>query len=280
MVGDASYGSDRGRAALPKSDQKIIDDAMTQDEDRGKRVQKRREARDLQKKGENAKKNIDRVTKPLKGLGTTAGIAASASGDPHAKAAAAAFRLSISAIDALGKGIAQIIIGVGRYQERSQQILSNIEVLVEDVQKSIDKKKSLEKKLQELLDVEKLPEPSQSSSRLKQFGKGVLNAAKTAEIKVRQATDVLTNEKAKREEKIKAIQADLKVENESYNEALRLLQIILMQDAVKEIDRLIPSTPHKNTPASPAKNTPPLWCPMMGGYVPLLPGTISKQIIL
>ncbi len=40
------------------------------------------------------------------------------------------------------------------------------------------------------------------------------------------------------------------------------------------------STPHKNTPASPAKNTPPLWCPMMGGYVPLLPGTISKQIIL
>ena len=36
------------------------------------------------------------------------------------------------------------------------------------------------------------------------------------------------------------------------------------------------STPHKNTPLPPAKNTPPLWCPMMGGYVPLLPGTISN----
>ena len=328
ILENASYGSDRGRATLPKSDQKIIDDAFTKDEKLKERVQIRGEGRDIQKKGKNFKKNVDRFTKPMKSAGTTVGIVASASGDPHAKAAAAAFMLSISAIDALGKGIAQIIIGVGRYQERSQQILSNIEVLVEDVQKSIDKKKSLEKKLQELLDVEKLPEPSQSKeydlllmselpkngkpdtgkiylekvrkndstlkdselkyilmqpdgkvakgtlnintpkdltpevlsvfkkdildmiaregytisknpSRLKQFGKGMLNAAKTAQIKVRQATDVLTNEKAKRDEKIKDIQSDLKSENEDYNEAIRLLQIILMQDALKEIDKKI-----------------------------------------
>ena len=239
IVENASYGSDRGRAALPKSDQKIIEEALTKDEGAGKRVQKRAEARDLQKKGEQFKKDVKTVTDPLSSAGTTVGIVASASGDPHAKMGAAAFKLSISAIDGLGKGIAQIVISVGRYQERSQQIFSNIEVLLEDLQKSIDKKKSLEKKLQALSTVEKLPEPSQSSSRLKQLGKGALNAAKTTEIKVRQATDVLTNEKAKREEKIKDIQDDLKAENESYNETIRLLQIILMQDTLNEIYKKI-----------------------------------------
>ena len=63
--------------------------------------------------------------------------------------------------------------------------------------------------------------------------------SKNIKNKVRQATDVLTNEKAHREEKLKAIQADLKKENENSAEIIRLLQIKLLQDAVKEIDKRI-----------------------------------------
>lgn len=239
LMGHASYGTDRGRTALLQSDQKIMEEAITKHEGAGKRVQKRAEARDLQKKGEQLKQDVKSVTKPLSRGGTTAAMLASASGDPHAKMAVAAFKLSLVAIDGLGKGIAQIIMGFGRYQERSQEILSNLEVLLEDLQKSIDRKTNLEKQLQALSTIEKTPESSQSSSRLKQLGKGALNAAKNAEIKVRQATDVLTNEKAKREEKIKDIQSELKIENDNYNETLRLLQIKLMQDSLKETEKKI-----------------------------------------
>jgi len=195
------------------------------------------DARKLQKKGMQLKKEIKRTTKPLSSTGTMAGILASASGDPHAKMAAAAFKLSISAIDGLGKGIANIVIGVGRYQERSQEILSNAEALLDDVQKSFDIKVSLDKKLQDLLKIDKTPEPSQSSSTLKKFVTNASNSMKTAEIKARQAADVLTNEKVKREEKIKDIQVDLKEANENYEENIRLLQILLMQDALKQVNK-------------------------------------------
>ena len=239
MMGCLSYGSEAGRKALPKMDQGIIKEAETKYEGTKERVKKREEGRKVQKKGKKIKKEVEGVTGPLSSVGTTVGMVASASGDPQAKAAAAAFKLAISAVDTLGTAISEIVIAVGRYQERSQQIFSTVEVLLEDLQKSIEKKKSLEKKLKELLVVEKLPEPSQSSSRLKKLGKGVVDAAKTVEIKAHQAVDVLTNEKSKREEKIKAIQAELRVENENYAEIIRLLQIKLLQDAAKELDKHI-----------------------------------------
>ena len=233
------YASERARTSLPKSEQDIIKDAETTHEGAGKRVRKRAEARQLQKKGEQLEKNVKTVTTPLASTGTSVGLLASASGDPHAKMAAAAFKLSITAVEGLGEGIAKIIMAVGRYQERSHEVLSNAEVLLEEIQKSIDKKESLEKKLKELLSIEKPIEPSQSSSRLKQFAKSAESAVKTAEIKVRQATDVLTNAKADREEKVKAIQADIKVANDDYQENIRLLQILLMQDTLSEIDKMI-----------------------------------------
>ena len=233
------HGSDRSRAALSKADQDIINEAETAHEGAGKRVQKRAEARDLQKKGEDFGKNVKTAAKPMSYSGTVVGLAAAASGDPHAKAAAAAFKLSIMAVQELGQGIAKIIMGIGRYQERSQKVLSNAEVLLEEIQKSLDKKRVLEKKLEQLLAIEKPLEPSQSSSRLKQLGRSATSAVKTAEIKVRQATDVLTNDKAARDEKRKAIQDDLKVENDNYQENIRLLQILLMQDTLGEIEKMI-----------------------------------------
>lgn len=234
-----SYSSDKGRKNLPEEEQKIIKDTEEKYEGVGKRTKKRSKGREIQKMGETMEKKLDETFKPLQKAGTAIGFAAAATGDPHAKMAAAGLKLSIMAIDELGKGIAKIIMGVGRYQERSQKILSNAEALLEEVQKSIDKKASLEKKLKELLAVEKSPEPSQSSSRLKQLGQGAMNLAKSAEIKVRQATDILTNDKASREEKLKAVQADLKEASENYNETIRLLQILLMQETLKEINKKI-----------------------------------------
>ncbi len=234
-----SYASERGRKSLPQSEQDVIKEIEEGHEGASKRVQKRAEARDLQKKGKAFGKDVKTVTKPLSKVGTIAGFAASASGDPQAKMAAAAFKLSIVAVEQLGVGVSKIIMGVGRYQERSQEVLSNAEILLEEIQKSIDKKESLEKKISGLLKIEKPLGPPESSSRLKQFAKGAQSAMKTAEIKVRQATDVLTDEKAKREEKIKAFQADLKVENENYAENIRLLQILVMQDALEQVEKKI-----------------------------------------
>lgn len=233
------YASERGRKSLPQSEQDVIKEVEEGHEGASKRVKKRAEARHLQKKEEAFGKDVKTVTKPLSKVGTVAGFAASASGDPQAKMAAAALKVSIVAVEQLGVGISKIIMGVGRYQERSQEVLSNAEILLEEIQKSLDKKESLEKKISGLLKVEKALGPSESSSRLKQLAKGAQSAVKTAEIKVRQATDVLTDEKAKREEKIKAIQADLKVENENYAENIRLLQILLMQDALEQVEKKI-----------------------------------------
>ncbi|MGV8949051.1 MAG: hypothetical protein ACOH2E_06800 [Candidatus Paracaedibacter sp.] len=233
------HGGDRSRAVLSKTDQDIINNAEAAHEGAGKRVQKRAEARDLQKKGEDFGKNVKTATKPLSYSGNVVGLAASASGDPHAKMVAAAFKLSVMAVEELGDGISKIIMGIGRYQERSQAVLSNAEVLLEEIQKSLDKKRVLAKNLEQLLSVEKPLEPSQSSSRLKQLGRSAASTVKTAEIKVRQATDVLTNDKAARDEKRKAIQDDLKVENDNYQENIRLLQILLMQDTLGEIEKMI-----------------------------------------
>jgi len=239
LASHLSYSSDKGRKALPEEDQKTIKDTEEKYEGAGKRTKKRAKGREVQEAGKTMEKKLGEVFKPTQKAGTAVGFAAAATGDPHAKMAAAGLKLSIMAIDELGKGIAKIIMGVGRYQERSQKILSNAEALLEEVQKSIDKKASLEKKLKELLAVEKSPEPSQSSSRLKQLGQGAVNLAKSAEIKVRQATDILTNDKASREEKLKSIQSAIKVETENYDESIRLLQILLMQDTLKEINRKI-----------------------------------------
>jgi hypothetical protein len=239
IVEQTVYGGDRGRTALPRSDQEIIEDAIKKDEGAGKRVRKRAEARVLQQKGEDFGKNVKTGTKPMSYTGNVVGLVASASGDPHAKMAAAAFKLSIMAVEELGEGIAKIIMGIGRYQERSQAILSNAEVLLEEIEKSLDKKRVLAKKLEQLLSTEKPLEPSQSSSRLKQLGRSATSAVKTAEIKVRQATDVLTNDKATRDEKRQAIQDDLKIEDDNYQENIRLLQILLMQDTLGEIEKMI-----------------------------------------
>lgn len=237
LVCHPTFGS--GRTSLPTSDQNIIKEAETGNEGARKRVKKRSEGRDIQRKGEELQKTMEKVEKPFSYAGTIVSVGAAASGDPHAKMAAAAFRLSLIAIKELGEGIAKIITITGRYQERSQEILSNAEILLEEIQKSIDKKERLEKSLKELLSVEKSIEPSQSSSRLKQLSKGASAVVKSAEIKVRQATDVITNDKAERGEKIKGIQAELKVENENYAENIRLLQILLLQDTIREIDKKI-----------------------------------------
>ena len=346
-VESVSYGSEREQTPPPKSEKELREEsrakALAENKDAAERVKKRSAGRKLQEKGKELEKKLDAVIKPMSKVGTAVGLAASASGDPNAKMGAMAFKLSIMVVEKLGDGIAQVIKGVGRYQERSQKILSNVEVLLEDLQKSIDKITSLEKKRKELLAVEKPSEPvqrigydlllmselpkngkpkkgkiyleklkkndptlkdselkdselkdsklkdsklkyilmqsgdkvvegtlkiktpkdltpeilktfeseilemitkegytaSKSESLLKKLGKGALGAAKTAEIKVRQAADILTNDKADREEKLKAIQADLKIENENYEEIIRLLQIMLMEDTVKEVDNHI-----------------------------------------
>jgi hypothetical protein len=231
------YASDR-----KKLGQDTINEAMQGNEDIQKSVEIRQQGRKIQKKGKNVQKKVKEVTVPLKSAGTVAGNIATASGDIHAKIAAATFQLAVSSAQGLGEAIGAILIGVGRYQERSQEILSITEALVEDATKSQEKITYLEKKQKEILDLDKAPEPSQSSSRLKKLGKSLGNVYKgrtDIQQKVREATDIFTDEKAKRLEKLKTIQAALKAENENYSEIIRVLQIKLMQDTLKEIDRKI-----------------------------------------
>lgn len=233
------YTSDRGRASLSQSDQDIIKETEAGHEGAAKRTKKRSEGRKLQRQGEEFEKNVTAVAKPVSKLGTVVGLGAAATGDPHAKMAAAAFKFAIVALEEGGKGIGKIVQAVGRYQERSQEILSNAEIFLESIQKSLDNIKDLEKKRKDLLSVEKPIEPSESSSRLKQLTKGAQSAIKTAEIKVRQATDVLTDAKAERGEKLKVIEADLKVENENYAENIRMLEILLLQNTIAEAKKKI-----------------------------------------
>ena len=231
------YASDR-----KKLGQDTINEAMQGNEDIQKSVEIRQQGRKIQKKGKNVQKQSKKIAKPFKSAGTLANNIATASGDPHAKMAAATFQLAVSSAQGLGEAIGAIITGVGRYQERSQEILSITEALVEDATKSQEKITYLEKKQKEILDLDKAPEPSQSSSRLKKLGKSLSNAYEgrtNIQQKVRAATDIFTDEKAKRLEKLKTIQAALKAENENYFEIIRVLQIKLMQDALKEIDRKI-----------------------------------------
>jgi uncharacterized protein YqgV (UPF0045/DUF77 family) len=233
----AAYASDSKKLGA-----ETLEQALQGNKDIQKRAQKREEGRKIQEKGEHVQKTVKEVSKPLKKVGNTAGNLATATGDVHAKMAAAAFRLAVSSAQGLGEGIGAIIIGVGRYRERSQEILSITEALVEDAMKSEAKIASLEKKQKELLDLDKVPEPSQSSSRLKKLGQGLNNVYEgrtDIQRKVREATDIFTDTKAKREEKLKAIQADLKAENENYLEIIRILQIKLMQETIKEVNRKI-----------------------------------------
>jgi hypothetical protein len=231
----AVYASDS-----KKLSHETIEQALQGNEGIRERAQKRDEGRKIQKKGKQVQKTVKEVTGPLKTAGTTAGNLATATGDVHAKMAAAAFRLAISSAQGLGTGIGAILIGVGRYRERSQEILSITEALVEDAMKSEAKIASLEKKQKELLDLDKIPDPSQSSSRLKKLGQGLSNVYEgrtDIQRKMRVATDIFTDAKAKREEKLKEIQAALKTENENYLEIIRVLQIKLLQETIKEIDR-------------------------------------------
>jgi hypothetical protein len=233
------HGSARSRTLLSKSDQDIINSVEATNEGAGKRVKERSKARDLQQTGKDLEKFVERASKPASYAGTIVSLSAAATGDPHAKMGAAGFRLSIEAIKGLGIGIAKIITITGRYQERAQKILSGAEVELEDFQRLLDKKKKFEKSLDELLKVEKAGRPSESSSTLKQIGKGASNLAKSAEIKVRQATDILTNDKEERGKKIEAIQAELKEINKNYKERISSLEIRVLREIIKEIDKKI-----------------------------------------
>ena len=114
LASNLSYSSDKGRKALPEEGQKIIKDTEEKYEGAGKRTKKRSKGREVQKTGETLEKKTEEVFAPMQKAGTAIGFAAAASGDPHAKMAAASLKLSIMAIDLLGKTIAKIIMGVGR----------------------------------------------------------------------------------------------------------------------------------------------------------------------
>lgn len=206
----------------------LMGKAMQSDQGMQRRVEKRQEARGIQKKGEKIKKHVKTAAKPFQAVGSAAHTAGSVSGDPHLKMAAAAYNLGLSVVQQLGQGIGDIVIGVGRYKERSQQILSNTEVLVEDVQRSTEKIAKLEKKQRELLTMDKTP-----------VGTGITNMATRAQQSIRKSTDVLTNEKAKRGEKVKAVTTELNAERKHKNEVVKSLQVKILNETLKEIDRKI-----------------------------------------
>lgn len=236
LVSPLSYGADIGRKA---ADQNIIKKVEAGNEGAEKRVKKRAQARALQETGKEVEKIVQKSSKPASYAGSIVSIGAAATGDPHAKLGAAGFKLSIEGIKALGIGIAKVITITGRYQERAQAILSGAELELEDLQKLLDKKKKLEKELDDLLKVERPGQPSESSSKLKQLGKGAVNLAKSAEIKVRQATDILTNDKEDRGKKIEAIQDELKEIDKKYKERISSLEIRVIYEIIKEIDKKI-----------------------------------------
>ena len=231
----ATYASDNS--------QKILQQALQGDKDAQERRKKSAKGRSLQRKGEKINKTVEVGASPFKSAGTIAGKLAMAKGDMNGIMAAAAFSLAVSGVEGLGKTIGEIFMSVGRYKERSQEIRSATEALVEDATKSQEKIANLKKKQQALLNIDmqrgsvKAPESSESSSRLKRFGKSLSSVPTSIQNKVGQTIDVITNEKAQRGEQLKAIQAALRAEDEHYAEILKLLQIKLLENTVKQIDR-------------------------------------------
>jgi hypothetical protein len=231
----ATYASDNS----PKT----LQQALQGDKDAQERRKKSAKGRILQRKGEKINKTVEVGASPFKSAGAMAGKLAVAKGDMNGTMAAAAFSLAVSGVEGLGKTIGEIFMSVGRYQERSQEIRSATEALVEDATKSQEKIANLKKKQQALLNTDmqrgsvKAPESSESSSRLKRFGKSLSSVPTSIQNKVGQTIDVITNEKAQRGEQLKAIQAALRAENEHYAEIIKLLQIKLLEDIVKQIDR-------------------------------------------
>lgn len=231
----ATYASDNS----PKT----LQQALQGDKDAQERRKKSAKGRILQRKGEKINKTVEVGASPFKSAGAMAGKLAVAKGDMNGTMAAAAFSLAVSGVEGLGKTIGEIFMSVGRYQERSQEIHSATEALVEDATKSQEKIANLKKKQQALLNTDmqrgsvKTPESSESSSRLKRFGKSLSSVPTSIQNKVGQTIDVITNEKAQRGEQLKAIQAALRAENEHYAEIIKLLQIKLLEDIVKQIDR-------------------------------------------
>jgi hypothetical protein len=242
--GHSSTSTPQVYSSLSKRGRQAVSEAITQQEAHGdvgvgKRVEKRSDLRDLQEKGQAFQKDFKDVMKGAHFAGKGVSILASASGDPHAKMAAAALNVAITAVEQLGDKISKLVIGVARFQERSQEILSNTEVLIEDAQKLQEKMKKLQKIVDTIASAGKTPTPNPSSSMIKRAGQVTKSTAVATKNKAVELVDPFTNEKAHREIKLKEMQNSLKMEREKYSEVIKLLQIKILQESLKEIDRKI-----------------------------------------
>jgi hypothetical protein len=209
-----------------------------------RRIMKRQQARDLQ---ETARKYEKAHGKAIDAASITLG-AATHIPEPHVKTAAAAASIVLQAVKYTGKAIGGIMMSVGRYKERSQEIASTNEQLIEAIQQSLQKIVRLKRIMD--IDTKKqdtdLDAKIEEESKIKRFGRSVMEGAKKVVDKVRGAkdtivdkTDFITNAKAGMLEKSKKAQAEYKVEKENYTDLMHLLQIKLLQDDIKQIDKLL-----------------------------------------
>jgi hypothetical protein len=241
----------RPSTALPKLQQSsvqhgkgVISDAITQqkglgDEGIKKRVGARSDARTVQRKTKAFQKGFLEAMEHVKLGGKIVSGLAAASGDPHAKMAAAALNVGLLIFEQLGDKTASFVIGAARFYERSQEIVSSTEVLIEDAVKLQDKIKVLDKAVKELSEAGKTPQPSTSSSSIVRGAKGAANSVVAAKNKVVDFVDPFTNEKAQREAKLKEAQNTLAIEKKEYEDIIKLIEIKILQESLKEINRKI-----------------------------------------
>lgn len=149
----------------------------------------------------------------------------------------------VSTIKYGGGTIGTVLTALGRYEERTQKIFSANEQLVDGAQKSFEKIEVLTEEIQELVEYRTLSETTQSRQKNKDVSvkKRIKRSLSPSTWKntVEHLLDktYFTDFKSQRAEDIKALQIQLKQEKDHFEEIIRLLQIKLLQDSLKDIEK-------------------------------------------
>lgn len=186
------------------------------------RDKERKKGRKLQKFSADMDETVSDVMGKVSALPKMAAFAGAMTGDPHAKLARWGLQFTLLAIEGLAKVPSRIILAVGRYKERSQQFLTINEILIIETMDSIAAYDKLKKKE-------------------KQYLLGNKDISSRIERKIDNATDALylTDVKGERGKKLQELRETIEKAKERAENNILTLQIKLLQDNIKYIDRVI-----------------------------------------
>lgn len=166
--------------------------------------------------------------------------------DPHAAIVGSGAMSILSAIKWGGRAIGMALAAVGRYKETAQKILSVNEQIVEAAQQSFERIEDLTDALNEKVEHITLPKLANSDKQhgpAKSFRKKVKLALSpgTWENTVKEILDktYFTDFKSKTGKEIKIIQDQLMVERTTFEDYIRLLQIRILEESIKNIQKLL-----------------------------------------